>query len=318
MTDEPTPPGKTNPLPHQDASEIKKGGLAAALAFTIWGVLPVYWHWLAEIPAAQILCHRIFWSFFFLFWLLRRSGKWHETMLAARDPRIMLNTLCSGALLTGNWFIYIWAVTHGFIVESSLGYFITPLVNVLLGVLFFKDRPRRVQWIAIILAMLGVFYQLLAIGSLPWIALALAGSFGLYGMLRKKAALESLPGLFLETSVFCLPALLWLLYLQAQGEGAFFNVSGLDQMLLIGAGCVTSAPLIMFGYGARRLSLTTLGVLQYIAPSLAFCIGVFVYNEHFSVSEAVTFGCIWIALGIYTAEGIHTYRGVAALDKSII
>lgn len=295
-------------LPHHDHSEAKKGGLAAAVAFIIWGILPVYWHWLSGIPALEILCHRIFWSFFFLFWLLWYSGKLRETMLSARDPQILFTTLCSSALLTGNWLMYIWAVTHGLIVESSLGYFITPLVNVLLGVLFFKDRPRRIQWIAVLLAVFGVLYQLAAVGSLPWIALALAGSFGLYGMMRKKASLDSLPGLFLETTLFAPPALLWLIYLQVQGEGAFFSVPPTDQALLIGAGCVTSLPLILFGYGARRLSLTTLGVLQYLAPSLSFCIGVFVYNEHFSLNEAVTFGCIWVALVIYTVEGIHTYR----------
>ena len=310
MTNETTASSRLQPdtLPHQDPAEIKKGGLAAAAAFIIWGVLPIYWHWLSNISAMEILCHRIFWSFFFLFWLLQQSGKLRETLQAARNPRILLSALCSSTLLTGNWFIYIWAVTHGLIVESSLGYFITPLVNVLLGVLFFRDRPRRIQWIAIGLAVFGVLYQLIAVGSLPWIALLLAGSFGLYGMMRKKAAMESLPGLFIETAIFALPALLWLLYLQAQGTGNFFTVPLADQVLLIGAGVITSVPLVLFGYGTRRLSLTTLGLLQYLAPSLAFCIGVFLYNEHFSISEAVTFGCIWAALAVYSAEGLHTYR----------
>ncbi|MBU0961419.1 MAG: EamA family transporter RarD, partial [Proteobacteria bacterium] len=217
--------------------------------------------------------------------------------------------LLTSLLLSTNWLIYIWAVNSDYIVESSLGYYINPLINVILGVLFLKERLRTPQWAAILLAAIGVCYLTFAYGHFPWIAIVLALTFGLYGLLRKIAPLPSLEGLCLETSILCIPALLVLLYLGNHGELAFVQQNGTIQFLFVAAGIVTSLPLILFGYAAQKLPLSTLGVIQYLAPSLQLCIGIFVYGEPFPQEQMIGFILVWCGLAIYALEGIMKQIG---------
>ncbi len=221
---------------------------------------------------------------------------------------MLLTFALSGSLLAINWFTYIWGVNAGHVVETSLGYFINPLVNVLLGYLFLKERLRPAQWLALAVAVSGVLYLTFSYGAFPWIALTLAFSFGVYGLIRKTAPLNSAEGLFLETAIIFLPAFGFLLWQETRGVGGFGHISPTTTLLLIGAGAVTSIPLILFAAGARRITLTTLGLLQYIAPTMQFLIGVLIYGEPFGAGRVVGFGLIWLALLLYTAESVIARR----------
>ena len=287
---------------------MNKGILYAAGAYLLWGLLPLYWKALHDVPSSQIVAHRLVWSLVFVGLLLTARRNWGWLGKAIRQPRVLLIFALSGTLLTVNWLVYIWGVNAGFIVETSLGYFINPLVNVLLGYVFLKERLRPMQWGALAVALAGVLYLTFSYGAFPWIALTLAFSFGLYGLIRKTAALNSAEGLFVETAVLFLPALGFLLFHELRGTGALGHVDGLTTLLLIGAGAVTSIPLILFAAGARRVTLTTLGLLQYIAPTMQFLIGVLVYGEPFGVGRVVGFGLIWAALVLYTAESLMNRR----------
>lgn len=225
---------------------------------------------------------------------------------------MLLTFTLSGTLLAVNWYTYIWGVNNGHIVETSLGYFINPLVNVLLGFVFLKERMRPAQWLALSVAAAGVLYLTFNYGSFPWIALTLAFSFGAYGLLRKTAPLNSAEGLFVETAVLFLPALGFLLLEEARGVGALGHMGATTTLLLIGAGAATSIPLLLFASGARRITLTTLGLLQYVAPTLQFLIGVLIYHEPFGVERLIGFGLIWLALALYTAESYVSRRRRAA------
>ena len=287
---------------------MNKGILYAAGAYLLWGLLPLYWKALHDVPSSQIVAHRLVWSLVFVGLVLTARRNWGWLGKAIRQPRVLLIFALSGTLLTVNWLVYIWGVNAGFIVETSLGYFINPLVNVLLGYVFLKERLRPMQWGALAVALAGVLYLTFSYGAFPWIALTLAFSFGLYGLIRKTAALNSAEGLFVETAVLFLPALGFLLFHELRGTGALGHVDGLTTLLLIGAGAVTSIPLILFAAGARRVTLTTLGLLQYIAPTMQFLIGVLVYGELFGVGRVVGFGLIWAALVLYTAESLMNRR----------
>ncbi|MBP8950737.1 MAG: EamA family transporter RarD [Candidatus Promineofilum sp.] len=287
---------------------MNKGILYAAGAYLLWGLLPLYWKALHDVPSSQIVAHRLVWSLVFVGLVLTARRNWGWLGKAIRQPRVLLIFALSGTLLTVNWLVYIWGVNAGFIVETSLGYFINPLVNVLLGYVFLKERLRPMQWGALAVALAGVLYLTFSYGAFPWIALTLAFSFGLYGLIRKTAALNSAEGLFVETAVLFLPALGFLLFHELRGTGALGHVDGLTTLLLIGAGAVTSIPLILFAAGARRVTLTTLGLLQYIAPTMQFLIGVLVYGEPFGVGRVVGFGLIWAALVLYTAESLMNRR----------
>jgi chloramphenicol-sensitive protein RarD len=298
----------------REVPTLNKGVIYAAGAYILWGLFPIYWKALIEVPATQILAHRIVWSLVFvgLILTLRRNWSWFRGAL--RQRRIILTFAVSGTLLAVNWFTYIWGVNAGFIVETSLGYFINPLVNVLLGFLFLKERLRQTQWLALGLALGGVLYLTFNYGSFPWIALTLAFSFGTYGLLRKTAALNSAEGLFLETAILFLPALGFLLLQEQRGTGAFTHTSLPTTILLIGAGAVTSIPLLLFAAGARRITLTSLGLLQYIAPTLQFLIGVLLYNEPFGPARVIGFGLIWLALILYSSESIWHRRRMHTLN----
>lgn len=283
---------------------MNKGMLYAIAAYAMWGLFPLYWKALHHVPALEILSHRMTWSLLFVLLLLVLRRRWAWLKTAVHTPRTMLLFTASAVLLSVNWFVYIWGVNAGFIVETSLGYFINPLVSVLMGVFFLGETLRKGQWGAIILAAMGVIYLTVHYGTLPWIALTLATSFALYGLIRKTAPLGSLEGLSLETALMFFPALGYLIYLQSQGTAAFGHVDGQTTALLGLAGVATAVPLLFFAAGARRIKLATIGILQYIAPTLQFLIGVLVYHEAFTADRLVGFSLIWLALLIYSGENI--------------
>jgi len=295
---------------------MNKGAIYAAAAYLFWGLLPLYWRALHVVPAGQILANRIVWSLVFVGVVLTARRQWGWLRGASRRPRVLLIFALSGTLLGINWFIYIWAVNAGFIVETSLGYFINPLVNVLLGFLVLKERLRPAQWLALSIALAGVLYLTFSYGAFPWIALSLAFSFGAYGLIRKTAVLNSAEGLFLETALLSVPAVVFLLLVQARGEMAFGHSGATTTLLLMGTGVVTSIPLLLFAAGARRITMTTLGLLQYIAPTLQFLIGVLIYHEAFGPDRVVGFGLIWLALIFYTVESLWQRRVALLLARA--
>jgi chloramphenicol-sensitive protein RarD len=280
---------------------MRKGVAFSVGAYVMWGFLPVFWKTLQHVPALEILAHRVVWGCAVALLLVAARGRWRWLAEVAASKRTLLLFAASAILLTANWFVYIWAVNSGHVVETSLGYFINPLVNVLLGVLFLRERLRVGQAIAVAIACAGVLYLTVQHGSPPWIALGLASTFGLYGLLRKTATLGSLEGLTLETILLLVPALGFLLYRESAG-GAFIHAGLATTVLLVLAGVATSAPLLLFAAGARRVTLTTLGILQYIAPTLQFALGVLVYGEPLTTQRLVGFCVIWLALLVYTAE----------------
>ena len=287
--------------------ETRRGVLYAVSAFFIWGLFPLYWKPLAHVPALQILCHRIVWSAVFVTGILLIQRNWAWLGDSLRQPARLRVFALSSLLLSTNWLIYIWAVNENRVVEASLGYFINPLVNVLLGRVFLGERLTPVQASAVGLATLGVGWLTLSLGSVPWVALSLAGSFGVYGLLRKRAPLPSLEGLALETYLIAPFALLALLGLHWQGAGAFGHGSGLSDGLLMGAGVVTAVPLLLFASGARRLTLATLGLIQYVGPTMQLLLGVWLYHEPFGAVRAIGFGLIWAALALYSGHGLLAY-----------
>jgi len=275
----------------------------------MWGFFPVYWKLLKQIPALQLLGHRIGWSFILLVVVLIVTRRWEEFRKAIVSPRIQRSYLVAAVLIGVNWLTYVWAVNAGFIVETSLGYFINPLVSVLLGVVILKERIRPWQWVAIGLAAVGVLYLTVSYGSLPWIALTLAFSFGFYGLTKKLAPLNAIQGLTLETGILFLPSVGWLIFSDLTGDGAFLHTGWISDLLMIGAGIVTTVPLLMFASAAKMIPLSMVGILQYIAPTIQLIIGVFVYHEPFSTTRMIGFSIVWFALVIFGIEGWLVRRG---------
>ncbi len=286
-----------------------KGTLYGIAAYFLWGILPVYWKLLDHVSAFEILTHRIVWSFLFVVLLLAVRGQWRGFDRVRHNPKKLIISFVTAAILAMNWLTYIYAVTSGFIVEASLGYFINPLFNVFLGVIVLHERLRRVQWLAISIAALGVLYLTFRYGSFPWIALTLTLTFGTYGLFRKTMALESLEGLGVETAILSVPAVGLLFVIGHQGSTAVLNSNYTTVLLLIGAGVATALPLILFASAARQIKLSLLGFLQYIAPTLQFFLGVAVYHEPFTINRFIGFCFIWIALILYTAEGYLYNKG---------
>ena len=287
---------------------MRTGIFSAALAFLCWGLFPLYFHAVKEVPSMQILAHRMIWSLAFLLIVLalRRQWRWLEQV---RQPRVFWSFVASALLLSANWLLYIWAVNNGHVIEASLGYFINPLVNIMFGYLLLKERLRRVQWVAIAIAALGVAWLTWQSGSVPWIALCLAASFGAYGLLRKTAALGALEGLSFETMVLFPVAAIYVGWLTMHGENAFLNTpSDTTRWLLIAAGPITAIPLLLFASGARQIPLSILGLLQYLAPTIQFLLGVWLFKEAFTADRLVGFALIWAALVLFAGEGLIRSR----------
>ena len=295
---------KKSPLSHQDRS----GLIAGIAAFGTWGLIPVYWKLLSNLPATEILAHRFVWTTAFLVGLLSWQHRWPEVHEATRSRRALLFCLASGLAISVNWLFFIWAVNVGRVIETSLGYFMTPLMNVLLGATFLRERLTRWQLVSVLLALVGVLNLTLGYGKFPWLALTLCVSFGLYGLLRKKSGVRPIPGLFLETTLLTPIAAGYLIYLQRGGNSTLSSASWSFILLLISTGIVTGLPLVWFGHAARHLRLTTVGFLQYLSPSCSFFLGVFLYHEPFTRAHLITFFFIWIALVIFTAEAIWRWR----------
>jgi len=294
--------------PSASEREERSALIAGFAAFAIWGLIPVYWKLLKALPAAEILAHRLVWTTAFLIVLLTWQRRWPELLAAARSRRTLLYCLVSGLALSINWLFFIWAVNVGRVVETSLGYFMTPLVNVLFGAIFLRERLSRWQLISVLLALVGVLNLTLGYGKFPWVAMVLCVSFGTYGLLRKKSGTRPIPGLFLETTLLTPIALLYLLNLQRGGALIFGPVHWSFALLLVSTGVVTGLPLVWFGHAARHLRMTTIGFLQYLAPSGSFLLGVFLYREPFTHNHLITFSLIWAALAIFTAEAVHRWH----------
>lgn len=292
---------------------MDRGVLYAGSAYIIWGFFPIYFKALHSVPAYQTINHRLLWSFLLLsvVILARREVR---TLSRSINRRVLLTYLAAALLLALNWFVYVWAVSAGYIVETSLGYFINPLVSVLLGVAILRERLRPLQWIPVGIAAAGVAVLTLSYGQLPWVALVLACTFGVYGLVKKIAPLNSLHGLTIETALLFPIALGTLLAAELTHRGAFGHSSPLVNLLLALTGVVTVVPLLLFSSGARRVRLTTLGLLQYVAPTLQFLAGVFLFNEEMTPAHLSGFIVIWIALILFTVEGIHAQRKLTVRD----
>ena len=284
------------------------GAILGAAAFLIWGISPLYWKTLTAVPALEIVSHRVVWSFLLLMPLILIRKRWKEFLLVLTNWRSMGILAVTSLFVSCNWLVYIWAINNGFLLQASLGYYINPLVNVLLGTLFLKERLRPFQGLAVLLAGAGVLYLTVFYGQFPWIACILAFTFGLYGLVRKVIAVGSLVGLTMETLLLTFPALGYLTYLGMNGSAAFSVVSLQIDLVLVGTSVVTALPLLLFAMSARRVRLTTLGFLQYIAPSCMFVMAVFIYLEPFKSEQLISFILIWTALAIYSMDSVVHYR----------
>lgn len=303
-------PSKHTPAPAGHHGTARSGLAAGLSAFLIWGMLPLYLRPMHVIPATQIIGHRVVWSCVLVFAWLALRGQLGAVWRALGDPSSRWRLATSATLVSVNWLVYVWAVNNGHVVEASLGYFINPLLNVALGVVLLHERLNRAQWAAVGLATAGVVYLSIVSGRPPWIALTLAASFAMYGFIRKVVAVDSVPGLATETLLLSPFALGWLLWCEAQGSGAFGHTGAGLAALMVGSGLVTALPLALFAYGARLIPLSTVGLLQYVGPTLQFLIGVLVFREDFPHSRAIGFVVIWSALAIYAADSLWRSRKV--------
>lgn len=301
-----------------DRAKAERSALFAGIAaFGFWGIIPVYWKWMASVPAPQILAHRVVWTALFLAALLSWKMRWTEVLGAIGSRRALLFCLGSGAAISLNWLVFIWSVNVNRVLETSLGYFMTPLVNVLFGALFLRERLTRFQLASVILATVAVVNLTFGYGRFPWIALTLAISFGIYGLLRKLSGTAATPGLFIETILLVPIALGYLLLQQINGTLFFGAADWTASILLLTTGVVTGLPLVWFGHAARHLRLTTVGFLQYIAPSCTFFLSIFLYDEPFTRAHLITFALIWVALAIFTAETIRKWRAARIATATV-
>ncbi len=301
MQEKQTQPGTVPP-------ESLTGAACAVGAFLIWGLSPIYFKTLRAVPPFEILMHRMVWSFLFLLPLVAFTRRRKEFKATLTSRRTILILLATTLLVSGNWFVFIWAINNDLILQTSLGYYINPLINVVLGLVFLKERLRPAQIAAVSLATFGVLYMTFEIGRPPWISLFLAFSFGFYGLIRKVAAVNALVGLTVETLLLSCPAVIYLLYIYVHGGGMFLRGDTRIDLLLVAAALVTALPLLLFTIGARLIHFSTIGILQYIAPSCTFLLAVLVYDEPFRAAQLWTFLLIWSALFIYTVDSVVYYR----------
>ncbi|GAA3910425.1 EamA family transporter RarD [Gibbsiella dentisursi] len=291
-----------------DAQQTRQGIIFALAAYFIWGIAPVYFKLIQQVPAGEILTHRVIWSFFFLLVLISVGRHWPQVRATCQHPWRLLLLAVTALLVGGNWLLFIWAVNNHHMLEASLGYFINPLVNVLLGMLFLGERFRRMQWLAVALAFAGVLIQLWQFGSLPVIGLGLAFSFAFYGLLRKKVGVDAQTGMLIET-LWLLPVAAIYLFLIADSPTSHLSANPWSlNLLLVAAGIVTTVPLLFFTAAATRLRLSTLGFFQYLGPTLMFLLAVTFYGEQIGQDKLLTFGCIWAALILFTLDAVYTQR----------
>ena len=286
---------------------VKAGVIFALAAYIMWGIAPMYFKLLTSVPALEIVMHRIVWSVLVLCFLLLLRKKFNQVLVAIRDPEIIITLSISGMLLAVNWLIFIWAVNNNRMLDASLGYFINPFFNVLLARLFLQESLTRLQLVAVFVALAGVFFLIFSYGELPWISLVLAISFSIYGLLRKKVTVDSMPGLLIESCIMLPFALLYWLIMDTSSGNMLANSLDLNITLLL-AGIVTTAPLLCFTAAARRIRYTTLGFFQYIGPSLMFLLAVLHYQEPLDVIRVITFVLVWSGLLIYVYDSLRVYR----------
>jgi len=291
--------------------------LAAAGGYIIWGLFPLYWKLLQGIDATELIAHRVFWALLLLLGIVAAQRRLAELWRGLSDRRNLGLNALSGGLLSINWLVYVWAVNAGHVIECSLGYFLVPLINVAIGRFILKERLRPAQAMAIALAALGVFVMIWVVGRPPWIALALAGSFGFYGLLRKRSTFGPLLGLTAETLLLAPLAIALLVTRFATGTGALGHVDTRTTLLVLSTGFVTAVPLLLFAKGARGLRFTTLGLLQYFAPTLQFLLGWMVYGEPLSQSRLLAFALIWAGLAAYTADAVWAQRPRASVSGGV-
>lgn len=293
-----------------DAKQTRTGILLALAAYFIWGIAPAYFKLIQYVPASEILTHRVIWSFFFMMALISLSRQWHQVRKVVATPRKIAGLALSAVLVGGNWLLFIWAVNNHHMLEASLGYFINPLVNVVLGMVFLGERFRRMQWVAVLMATCGVLVQLWTFGSLPIIALGLAFSFAFYGLIRKKIAVDAQTGMLVETLWLLPVAAIWLFGIADSPTSHLSQNPWSLNLLLMAAGVVTTIPLLCFTGAATRLRLSTLGFFQYIGPTLMFLLAVIFYGEAPGMDKMVTFGFIWTALIIFVLDALYIQRRV--------
>jgi chloramphenicol-sensitive protein RarD len=290
------------------SSEQTKGAWYVGLAYTLWGFFPIYWKALAGLSPLQLICHRIVWSLLLLLLLIGRSKDWSVMWPAIRTPRVVAVYTIAAVTIATNWLIFVWAVAVNQIVQISLGYFINPLLSVVLGMVIFHERLRKLQWTSVALATAGVLYLTIALGALPWISLTLAATFAIYGLMKKVAPLEPVQGLTLETGILFVPAAVYLIVEGLSGRGAFMHSGALRDTLMLASGPTTALPLLLFAYGVQRIPLSLVGMLQYINPTMQISIGVLLYNEPFTGVQLVGFALVWTALALFALDGYATHR----------
>jgi chloramphenicol-sensitive protein RarD len=286
---------------------MKKGVLLACSACIIWGLHPIYWKLLQHVPSVEILSHLILWSLIFFIVLIYFRNEWKELVNKLIEHKKRSILYVPVLLIGANWGMYIWAVNSGYVIETSLGYFISPILSVLLGVFILKETLSKVQWLAVTIAVMGVLIMTFLYGQLPWISLFLAATWGIYGLLRKKSPLNAIEGLTLETAVLIIPVIVYFIYLSKNGTGSFLT-NNYTSILLIGTGIISGFPLLLFISGARIIKLSLIGILQYICPTIILILGVFVFREELTEPKIIGFVFIWIALILYTLEGTFNMR----------
>lgn len=292
----------------EEQQRTRQGILLAVGAYTMWGIAPIYFKSLSDVSPLEILSHRVVWSFFLLAFLLHIGRSWRKVRDTLTSKPKMLYLVATSTLVGANWLIFIWAVNSNHMLDASLGYYINPLINVLLGMVFLGERLRKLQWFAVVLAGCGVLVQLIVFGSVPIVAMALAMSFGFYGLLRKKVAVDAQTGLFVETLILLPAAAVYLLFIASSPTANMIENQWQLNTLLIAAGVVTTLPLLCFTGAATRLKLSTLGFFQYIGPSLMFLLAVLIYGETFTMDKAITFAFIWGALVVFSFDGLRNNR----------
>lgn len=290
------------------SDETTRGVLCAFAAFSFWGMIPAFYKLLGHVSPAEIVAHRVVWTVVLSLIILAALGRLGHYIAIWRDRRTLGRLVLTASLIAGNWLVFLWAVTHDHVLETSMGYFINPLFSVLLGVVVLRERLRPGQAFAVGLAAVGVGYLIVNHGTVPWVALVLPFTFGLYGLIRKQTNVDSLSGLATETTLVFPVALAYAVWIGLRPEGHFGPTKGIDNLYLVLNGPVTIFPLTMFAMAARRINLSTVGFIQYLAPSLTFLLAVFAFHEPFDRVKLVTFVCIWVSLLIYTLEGVRWSR----------